>query len=44
MTKPKPNQNKPNHIYLVYMYKDDLTLNTLQWLICNKTQPKPTYI
>ena len=26
------------------MYKQDLTLNTLQWLICYKTQPKPTQV
>ena len=26
-----------NHIYLRYMYKEDLTLNNLQWLICPKT-------
>ena len=25
-------------IYLIYMYKEDLTLNNLQWLICHKTQ------
>ena len=28
-----------NHIYLVNMYKEDLALNNLQWLICHKTQP-----
>ena len=28
-----------NHIYLIYMYKEDLALNNLQWLICHKTQP-----
>ena len=33
------NLTKPNHIYLVYMYKEDLALNNLQWLICHKTQP-----
>ena len=27
-----------NHIYLIYMYKEDLTLNNLQWLMCHKTQ------
>ena len=27
------------YLYLVYEYKDDLALNTLQWLICHKTQP-----
>ena len=24
------------------MYKTDLTLNNLQWLICNKTKPNQT--
>ena len=37
--KTKPNQTKPNYIYLIYMYKEDLALNNLQWLICYKTQP-----
>ena len=23
----KPNQTKPNHMYLIYMYKEDLALN-----------------
>ena len=23
----------------MYMYKEDLALNNLQWLICHKTQP-----
>ena len=26
-------------IYLIHMYKKDLALNNLQWLICNKTKP-----
>ena len=26
-------------IYLIYLYKKDLALNYLQWLICHKTQP-----
>ena len=26
-------------IYLIYLYKKDLTLNNLQWLICHKTKP-----
>ena len=29
------------------MYKQDLVLNNLQWLVCHKTQPnqtKPTYL
>ena len=29
-------------IYLMYMYKQDLTLNNLQWLICQKTKPNQT--
>ena len=28
-----------NHMYVIYMYEEDLTLNNLQWLICNKTWP-----
>ena len=28
-----------NPIYLIYMYKEDLALNNLQWFICNKSQP-----
>ena len=28
-----------NYIYLIYMYKQNLALNNLQWLICHKTQP-----
>ena len=28
-----------NHIYLIYMYKEDLASYNLQWLICHKTQP-----
>ena len=28
-----------NHIYLIYMYEEDLALNNQQWLICHKTQP-----
>ena len=26
-------------IYLIYMYKTDLVLNDLQWLMCHKTKP-----
>ena len=26
-------------IYSIYMYKEYLALNNLQWLICHKTQP-----
>ena len=32
------NPNKPNHIYLIYMDKEGLALNNLQWLICHKTK------
>ena len=28
-----------NHIYSIYMYKIDLALNNLQWLIFYKTKP-----
>ena len=27
------------HIYLIYMYEEDLALNILQGFICHKTQP-----
>ena len=26
-------------IWLIYMYKEDLALDNLPWLICHKTQP-----
>ena len=26
------------------MYKEDLALDNLQWLICHKTQPNPIYL
>ena len=32
------NQTRPNHKYLIYMYKKDLALNNLKWLICHKTK------
>ena len=32
------NQDKPNHIYLIYMYKEDLAINNQKWLICHKTK------
>ena len=28
--------------YIYYMYKEDLALNNLQWLISHKTQPNQT--
>ena len=31
-----------NHMYLIYMYKEDVALNNLQWLICHKTKPNQT--
>ena len=33
-------QIKPNHIHSIYMYKEDLALNNLQWLRC-QSKPKP---
>ena len=27
----------------MYMYKEDLALNNLQWLICHKTKPNHIY-
>ena len=29
-------------IYLMYVYKKDLALNNLQWLICHKMKPNQT--
>ena len=36
------NATKPNLIYLIYMYKENLALNNQRWLICHKTQPNQT--
>ena len=33
------NYSLTNHIYLIYVYKEDLALNNLQGLICHKTKP-----
>ena len=33
-----------NHIYLLYMYTEDLALNNLQWLICDKRNQIKSYI
>ena len=33
-----------SYIYLIYMYKEDLALNNLQWLICHKTKPNHGFI
>ena len=32
-----------NHIYSIFMNKEDLALNNLQWLICHKTKPNNIY-
>ena len=39
MVEMPSNQTKPNHLYLIHMYKDDLALNNPQWLICHQTKP-----
>ena len=39
-----PQQNVFTNIYLIYMYKENLALNNLKWLICRKTKPKQTII
>ena len=31
-------------IYLIYVRKEDLALNNLQWLICHKTNQTKSYI
>ena len=31
-----------SYIYLIYMYKHGLALNSLQWFICHKTKPNAT--
>ena len=33
------NKSKLNHIYLIYVNKEDLALNNTQWLICLETPP-----
>ena len=30
-------------IYLIYIYKKDLALDNLQWLICHETKPCQTH-
>ena len=40
----KTHPTPPNHMYSIYMYKEDLALNNLQWLICHKTPTKPNHI
>ena len=34
----RQNPTKPNPIYLIHMFKEDLALNNLQCLICHKTK------
>ena len=38
------NQTKLNHMYLIYIYKEDLALNNLLGLICHKTKPNHMYL
>ena len=38
----KPSQTK-SYIFNVYIYKEKLALNNLQWLICYKTKPTQTH-
>ena len=38
------NQTKPNAIYSIYMYKENLALNNPQSFICHKTQPNQTNV
>ena len=38
------NPTKPNPMYLIHMYKEDLALNKLEWLICYKTKPTKSNI
>ena len=32
------------YLQFIYMYKENLALNNLQWLICHKTQPHPAQL
>ena len=38
------NPTQPNHMYLIYMYKEELALNNLQGLICHKTKLNQTIL
>ena len=38
------NSTKPNHIYLIFMYKAGFALSNLQWLICHKTNQSKSFI
>ena len=31
-------------LQIIYMYKEDLALNNLQWLVCHKIQPHHIYL
>ena len=35
-------KTQPNHICLIYMFKEGLALNNLQWLLCRNTKPNQT--
>ena len=37
-------ENELKIIYLIYMCKEDLVLNNLQWLICQKTKLNLIYL
>ena len=36
-------QKKTNHVYSLYMHKENSALNDLQWLICHKSKPNHVY-
>ena len=31
-------------IFLIYVYKEDMALNNLQWLVCLKTKPNLSHL
>ena len=38
------NQIQTNYIYIIYMSKEDLALDSLQWLIYHETQTNPNHV
>ena len=38
MGEMQSNQTKQNHIYLIYMYKEELALDILQWVLPNQNK------
>ena len=38
------NKMLANHVYLIFLFEENLALNNLQWLKCHKTNPKQTNI